>query len=84
MSYQTPRGFLRGIELSHFMDTHAEFHAFALGLCEVLCPWPPRHKDMSQELKDQLTAEHHYYMLGRTAGVLAWIALPLFIWRVVV
>jgi len=75
MSYQTPRGFLRGIELSHFMDTYAEFHAFAQGFCEVLCPWPPRHAEMSEDLKKQVTDDHHYYMLGRAAGILAWLTI---------
>ncbi|MFP3898193.1 MAG: hypothetical protein ACLFVD_02670 [Dehalococcoidia bacterium] len=75
MSYQQPRGFLRGIEPRHFLDRHEEWHALVQGLCEVLCPWPPRHKEILCELKREIVSEHHYYMAGRALGALAWITI---------
>ncbi len=67
--------FLKGIEPNTFLNTHEEWHAFIFGLCEVLCPWPPRHKTMSPRLARQVKNEHHYYMLGRAAAILAWITI---------
>ena len=61
-------GFLKGIQLSHFLDTIAEWHALVQGFCEVLCPWPPRHKLMDEELADEIRTEHHYYVGGRVLG----------------
>lgn len=57
----------------------AEWHALVQGFCEVLCPWPPRHKLMNAELFREISGEHHYYMSGRAAGVLAWIGLAMLI-----
>jgi hypothetical protein len=70
-----PRGFLAGLHLRHFMDTHEEWHAFVQGFCEVLCPWPPRHRAMKPALLKEVQAEHHYYMFGRALGVVAWVLL---------
>ena len=67
--------FLKGIEPDTFLSTHQEWHAFIFGLSEVLCPWPPRHKTMSDHLAAQVRDEHHYYMLGRAAGILAWLTI---------
>lgn len=70
-----PKGFLKGINLPYFLDWHGEWHALVQGFCEVLCPWPPRHKDMTEELKGEITKEHHYYMTGRALGIPAWIGI---------
>lgn len=70
-----PRGFLAGIDPRTFIDTHAEWHAFVQGFCEVLCPWPPRHKAMKPELLFEICNEHHYYMWGRAAGILTWLTI---------
>ncbi len=55
--------------------THQEWHATVQGFCEVLCPWPPRHKTMSRQLQKQLQSEHHYYMWGRALAILAWLTV---------
>jgi len=73
VSWQSPRGFMRGIVFHHFLDTYAEWHALVQGFCEVLCPWPPRHKKMYWELHREIVSEHHYYMSGRALAVVAWI-----------
>jgi len=57
----------------------AEWHAFTQGICEVLCPWPPRLRAMTAQLRQEIEGEHHYYMTGRAAGVLAWIGLAMLI-----
>ena len=66
--------FLKGITPSTFLSTHQEWHAFVEGLCEVLCPWKPRHKP-SPELAQDITNEHHYYMFGRVLGILGWLTI---------
>jgi hypothetical protein len=75
MSYEKPKGFLKGLEFRHFMDTYEEWHAFTQGFCEVLCPWPPRHKSMNKELRKQIASEYHYYLFGRAMGVIAWLII---------
>jgi len=75
MSYVDPKGFLKGLEFRHFLDTHQEWHAFVIGFCEVICPWPPRHKSMHKELRKQIAFEYHYYMFGRAIGVIAWLVI---------
>jgi len=68
-------GFLKGFKLRHFLATTAEVHAMTQGFCEVLCPWPPRHRTMSRQLAKEVQREHHYYMLGRALAILAWITI---------
>jgi hypothetical protein len=68
------RGFLKGIRLSAFLDSYQEWHALVEGLCEVLCPWPPRHK-LSRKLLNDLRGDHHYYVFGRVLGVIAWFII---------
>ena len=58
--------FLKGIKPSTFLSTHEEWHAFVIGFCEVLCPWPPRHS---------INSEYHYYVFGRAMGVIAWLII---------
>jgi len=67
--------FLKGIKPSTFLSTHQEWHAFVNGFCEVLCPWPPRHKSMHRNLQKQIASEYHYYLFGRAIGVIAWLII---------
>ncbi len=53
----------------------AEWHAFVQGICEVLCPWPPRLRAMTADLRREIESEHHYYMTGRVLGVITWIVI---------
>jgi len=78
MSYVDPKGFLKGLNVRHFLDTQQEWHAFVEGLCEVLCPWPARHK-ISRKLSNDLRGDHHYYMFGRALGVIAWLIIAIII-----
>ena len=70
-------GFLKGIRPSAFLDCYQEWHAFVEGFCEVLCPWPPRHKSMHKDLRKQIVSEYHYYMFGRAIGVIAWLIIAI-------
>jgi hypothetical protein len=72
MSYVNPRGFLKGIDFRGFLDTGEEWHAFVIGFCEVLCPWPPR---CHCELSEAISSEYHYYAFGRAMGVIAWLII---------
>ena len=56
------------------LNTPEELHAFECGFFEVLCPWPPRQW-MPSEYYVNIKDEHHYYLAGRGAGVIAWIVL---------
>ncbi|MGB5925321.1 MAG: hypothetical protein WBH01_04425 [Dehalococcoidia bacterium] len=67
-------GFLKGIRPSAFLDCYQEWHALVEGFCEVLCPWPARHQ-LTGELLADLKKDHHYYMFGRAAGILAWLTI---------
>lgn len=58
-----------------FLNTAPELHALTHGICEVICPWPPFRKAMSEERAKQLQAEYHYYLLGRATGVIAWLGI---------
>lgn len=69
------KGFMKGLQFSHFLDTVAEWHALVQGAAEVLCPWPPRHKKMTEKLVMEIMSEHHYYMAGRVAGILTWLGI---------
>ena len=59
----------------YFLDTVAEWHALVQGFSEVLCPWPPLRKVLSEQLASEIKDEYHYYMFGRVLGVLAWLAI---------
>ena len=69
------KGFLDGLQLRRFLDTAREVHALTQGFCEVLCPWPPRHRLMSRQKAKEVQDEHHYYMLGRALAILAWLII---------
>jgi len=75
MNEKNSEGFLKGIDIIGFIDTGEEWHAFVNGFCEVLCPWPPRHKSMCENLRKQITSEYHYYLFGRAVGVIAWLII---------
>jgi hypothetical protein len=66
--------FFGWLNLNNFFDTCQEWHAFVEGFCEVLCPWPARHK-LSGKLLEDLKGEHHYYVFGRAMGVIAWLII---------
>lgn len=63
------------IKCSEFMNTAEELHAFTHGICEIICPWPPFRQVMSEDRAKELQSEYHYYLLGRAAGILAWVAI---------
>ena len=65
--------FLKGVNPSSFLSTREEWHALVIGFCEVLCPWPPRHRSRYRELGEQIVSEYHYYMFGRAIGVIGWL-----------
>lgn len=56
------------------MISYQEWHAFAIGFFEVLCPWPPRLRELSQLVK-LVRDEYHYYLAGRGLGFIALISL---------
>ena len=69
-----PKGFLRGIILSHFMDVYQEWHAFVEGISEGFCIMR-QHWDPSGELRADLVGDHHYYAAGRVVGRVSLIVL---------
>ena len=71
--HRPPKGFLSGINIRYFMDCYEEWHAFVQGVCEVLCPWAPRHKTMNPILLQEIKDEHHYYVAGRVLGMSTWL-----------
>lgn len=75
---QKDKGFLRGIRPTAFLDCYQEWHALVEGFCEVLCPWPARHK-LSGKLLNELREDHHYYVFGRAMGVIAWLIITIII-----
>ena len=64
-----------------FMSTAQEWHAFAIGFFEVLCPWPPRWPVIDEDdnpphaTRCTLIQEYHYYLFGRGMAVIAWIII---------
>lgn len=72
--------FLKGIEIDTFLSAYDEWHAFVIGLCEVLCPWPPRVRIPSPSTGDgkgegDIAREYHYYVFGRALGVITWLII---------
>lgn len=64
-----------GINPKEFMDEPGEFHAFVIGWCEIICPWPAYFKGMPTQESADLKAEYHYYVFGRATGVYTWLVL---------
>lgn len=58
-----------------FLSTPDEWHAFWVGVFEVMCPWRPRISAATAQLA-YLEKEYHYYLLGRAVGA-AVLALGL-------
>lgn len=55
-------------------STFQEIHAFEIGYCETLCPWPPQyHFDNPSD--GLLQKEYHYYAAGRACGFITLLAL---------
>jgi len=55
-------------------DTYEEWHAFIIGFCEVLCPWPASFK-INRSVKKSLAPEYHYYAAGRGCGLVALLGV---------
>lgn len=71
-----------GINLKTFLSTPEEWHAFLIGFCEVLCPWPARSY-IPKEQRDKVLGEYHYYLAGRGAGFIALLCvILLFSWLI--
>ena len=60
--------------MSTLFNTPPERHAFIIGLCEVLCPWPPRTW-LNRKDHDAIQTEYHYYAAGRAVGFLVLLTL---------
>jgi hypothetical protein len=69
------RTFFKGIVPKELLSTPEEWHAFVIGFFEILCPWPARYKMSADYYKDVIDNEHHYYLAGRAAAVMVWIAI---------
>lgn len=88
ISYEADRrgfGGLRRFRMSikEFMNTAEERHAAIIGLCEVLTLGiPPRYKPTADYKAVNIHPEHHYYALGRGAGVLVWFGLVMSAWHI--
>ena len=64
-----------------FLSTPQERHALVIGLCEVVCPWPPRWRCERLPLlslrgvAEAISQEYHYYLIGRALGVVSWLII---------
>jgi hypothetical protein len=67
------RTFFKGIVPEELLSTPEEWHAFVIGFFEIIAPWPPRIPVPSPQ--SPVSGEYHYYLAGRAAAVMAWIAL---------
>jgi len=68
------------VPIKEIMNTPQEEHAFVIGFCEVLCPFPPRFvpSPLIGEGDNPLEAvsrEYHYYSAGRALALLAWLGI---------
>ena len=68
-------GFLKGLQLSHFLDTIDEWHALVQGICETFCPWQARRPFLDENLATEIRNNNHYYTAGRVIG---FVSLVLF------
>ena len=64
---------LKWFNPNNFLDTYQEWHALVIGFCEVVCPWP-RYQPSVENKKD-IEDEYHYYMWGRSLGILGWLSI---------
>lgn len=60
--------------LGTILSTAEERHAFLIGICEVLCPLPPRVRPWDNTVS-QINAEYHYYVAGRALAALCWVVM---------
>lgn len=76
-------GFLKSIDFSQFMDTADELHAFIIGWGEAVCFWLAWlwHGLTTEELKNMLSRERHYYIFGCVAGAFSLLGLAKLIHR---
>jgi len=63
--------FIGGINFKEFLSDYKEWHALVFGFCETMCPGEPRYPNMTDELKEQIEGENHYYRSGRVMGYIA-------------
>ena len=68
-------GFLKGLQLSHFLDSIDEWHALVQGSSETFCPWEPRRPFLDEKSATEIRNNNHYYAAGR---VLGFVSLVLF------
>lgn len=76
------RTFFTGISLKELFSTSEEWHAFLIGLFEILCPFPTRFgpywkfpENEGDPSSESVSKEYHYYSFGRGMAVPAWIAI---------
>jgi hypothetical protein len=61
-----------------------EGHAFLIGISEVAAPWKPRHDvPADYEANGSPFKEYHYYVFGRACGVVFWLLVIIFFWKVI-
>ena len=62
-------------KMKSFLNTSDEWHAFVIGISEVLCPWPPNRRHCEEHSNEAISNEYHYYLFGRVMGIIAWIVI---------
>lgn len=60
-----------------FLSEAEEIHALAVGFGEVVPPWPSKVYIHDHDLITSLVKEYHYYMFGRSLGVVFWLLVIL-------
>ena len=73
---------MKWLDIKDFFDHPDEWHAFWIGLFEVMCLGTHKQPMPSKEL-EYIKTEWHYYMFGRALGVLCWIGLIAWIKEIV-
>jgi len=63
-----------GIKLKTLLSNPEEWHAFAIGFFEVLCPWRPRIPILLPSYQ-AVSGEYHYYLAGRGLGFIALLLI---------
>lgn len=67
--------------MKSILSTPEECHALVIGLCEVLCPLPPKYPCKRlpplslRGVAEAISKEYHYYLVGRALGVIAWLII---------
>jgi len=60
--------------LGTILSTAQERHALLIGICEVLCPLPPRVRPWDKTVSI-VNLEYHYYLAGRALAAQYWVIL---------